>query len=69
MMQNAQNQLFSEFAKFEQNPAQYLLASGLDIPQDKLQNPKDAVEYLIATKQGTAQQLEQFKSMLSMFNR
>lgn len=69
MMENAQSQLFSEFNKFQANPAQYLVASGLNIPPEKLNNPQEAVEYLIASKQGTSEQLNQFKSMLSMFHR
>lgn len=69
MMQNAQSQLFSEFDKFKSNPAQYLVASGLNIPPEKLNNPREAVEYIIASNQGTAEQLNQFKTMLSMFNK
>lgn len=69
MMENAQNQLLSEFSKFQANPAQYLVASGLNIPPEKLNNPKDAVEYIIASNQGTQEQLNQFKTMLSMFHR
>ena len=69
MMQNAQAQLMSELNKFEVNPAQYLIAAGLNIPPEKLQNPKDAVEYIIATNQGTVEQLNQFKTMLSMFHK
>lgn len=68
-MENAQNQLLSEFSKFQANPAQYLVASGLNIPPEKLNNPKDAVEYIIASNQGTQEQLNQFKTMLSMFHR
>lgn len=68
-MNNAQNDMLAEFAKFQANPQQYLLSKGLNIPQDMLNNPQQAVEYILSSGQGTSEQLNQFKTMLNMFHR
>ena len=64
-----QADMLNEFALFQQNPQQYLLSKGLNIPADKLNDPQSAVEYILASGQGTQDQLNQFKTMLSMFRK
>lgn len=64
-----QNDMLSEFANFQQNPTQYLISKGLNIPQEFMNNPQKAVEYIISSGQGTNAQLERFKTMLSMFHK
>ena len=64
-----QADMLNEFALFQQNPQQYILSKGLNIPIDKLSDPQAAVEYILATGQGTQDQLNQFKTMLGMFKR
>lgn len=68
-MNNAQNDMLAEFANFQKNPQQYLLSKGLNVPQNMLNSPQQAVEYIISSGQGTNEQLNHFKAMLSMFHR
>ncbi len=68
-MNNAQNDMLAEFANFQKNPQQYLLSKGLNIPQNMLNSPQQAVEYILSSGQGTNEQLNQFKTMLNMFHR
>ena len=64
-----QNDIQSEFAIFQQNPAQYLLSKGLNIPANMLNDPQSAVQYILSSGQGTPEQLNQFKTMLNMFHK
>lgn len=59
--------MLSEFANFQQNPQQYLLSKGFNIPQEVMNSPQQAVQYIISNGMGTNEQLEQFKTMLGMF--
>lgn len=68
-MNNAQNDMLAEFANFQKNPQQYLLSKGLNVPLNMLNSPQQAVEYIISSGQGTNEQLNHFKAMLSMFHR
>ena len=69
MQNNMQNDILSEYAIFQQNPAQYLLSKGLNIPVNMLNDPQNAVQYIISSGQGTPEQLNQFKTMLNMFHK
>lgn len=70
IMQNTmQNDMLSEYAIFQQNPAQYLLSKGLNVPVNMLNDPQTAVQYIISSGQGTPEQLNQFKTMLNMFHK
>lgn len=70
IMQNCwQNDIQSEYAIFQQNPAQYLLSKGLNVPVNMLNDPMTAVQYIISSGQGTPEQLNQFKTMLNMFHK
>lgn len=64
-----QNDMLAEFANFQKNPAQYLISKGLNIPPEMMNDPQKAVEYIITSGQGTQEQLNQFRTMLSMFHR
>ena len=68
-MNNAQNDMLAEFANFQKNPQQYLLSKGLNVPQNMLNSPQQAVEYILSSGQGTNEQLNQFKTMLNMFHK
>lgn len=69
-MQNGmQADIQREAALFQQNPQQYLLSKGLNIPMDKLQDPQTAVQYIISSGQGTNDQLNQYRTMLGMFRK
>ncbi len=67
MMDQMQNSMMSEFVRFKSNPQQYLIERGLHLEPGVLDDPEKAVEYLIQTNQGTPEQLNQFKTILSMF--
>lgn len=69
MQNNMQNDILSEYAIFQQNPAQYLLSKGLNVPVNMLNDPQNAVQYIISSGQGTPEQLNQFKTMLNMFHK
>ena len=63
IMQNGmQNAMEQEYALFQQNPQQYLLSKGLNIPMNALDNPQSAV-------QGTNAQLAQFQNMPNIFRK
>lgn len=64
-----QNDMLKEFAEFQKNPAQYLMAKGLNVPENVLNNPQEAVTYIINSGQGSNEQLQQFQTMLNMFHR
>ncbi len=69
LQNHMQNDMLAEFANFQKNPAQYIMSKGLNIPQDMMNDPQKAVQYLISSGQGTNEQLNQFKTMLSMFHK
>ena len=69
MQNNMQNDILSEYSIFQQNPAQYLLSKGLNVPVNMLNDPQNAVQYIISSGQGTPEQLNQFKTMLNMFHK
>ena len=63
----AMDNMMNEFARFKSNPQQYLIERGFHLQPGVLDNPEKAIEYIIQSNQGTAEQLNQFKTMLSMF--
>ena len=70
IMQNGmQNAMEQEYGLFQQNPQQYLLSKGLNIPMNALDNPQSAVQYIISSGQGTNAQLAQFQNMPNIFRK
>lgn len=56
------NNIMNEFNRFQQNPAQYLIEHKVDIPQEYMNNPEQAVQHLLNTgkiSQGTLNQIIQ----------
>lgn len=60
-----QNDMMSQFAQFKKDPVQFLISRKVNIPQEYLNNPKGAVEYLMNSGQMTPDQLSQIEAMAS----
>ena len=60
-----QNDMMSQYAQFKKDPVQFLISRKINIPQEYLNNPKGAVEYLMNSRQMTPDQLSQIEAMAS----
>ena len=60
---NAQGGIMQQFNQFRQNPVQFLMQRRLNIPQQYMNDPKGAVEYLMQNGQMSQQQFQQFSQM------
>lgn len=60
---NAQGGIMQQFNLFRQNPFQFLMQRRLNIPQQYMNDPKGAVEYLMQNGQMSQQQFQQFSQM------
>lgn len=57
------NQLMSQFQQFKSNPMSFLLQRNLNIPQQYLNNPEDAVKYLMNNGQMSQEQYNQISQI------
>lgn len=55
--------IMQQFNLFRQNPFQFLMQRRLNIPQQYMNDPKGAVEYLMQNGQMSQQQFQQFSQM------
>ena len=53
------NNIFGEFNKFQQNPMQFLAERNVNIPQEYMNNPTGAVQYLMNSGQINQQGINQ----------
>jgi hypothetical protein len=60
-----QNDMMSQYAQFKKDPIQFLISRKINIPQEYLNNPKGAVEYLMNSGQMSQDQLSQIEFMAS----
>jgi hypothetical protein len=60
-----QNDMMSQYAMFKKDPVQFLISRKINIPQEYLNNPKGAVEYLMNSGQMSQDQLSQIEAMAS----
>lgn len=60
---NVQSGIMQQFNMFRQNPFQFLMQRRLNIPQQYMNDPKGAVEYLMQNGQMSQQQFQQFSQM------
>lgn len=60
-----QNDMMSQYAQFKKDPVQFLISRKINIPQEYLNNPKGAVEYLMNSGQMTQDQLSQIEAFAS----
>ena len=64
MMQNhGQGNMMSEFAAFRQNPVGYLMQKKINIPQEYMNNPRDAVQYLLNSGKMSQDQFSRLSQM------
>ena len=61
------NNIFNEFNKFQQNPMQYLMDRKVNIPQEYMNNPQQAVQYLMNNGQMSQDTLNQIVQKARMF--
>lgn len=57
------NQLMSQFQQFKSNPMSFLLQRNVNIPQQYLNNPEDAVKYLMNNGQMSQEQYNQISQI------
>lgn len=60
---NPSGGIMQQFNLFRQNPFQFLMQRRLNIPQQYMNDPKGAVEYLMQNGQMSQQQFQQFSQM------
>lgn len=58
-----QNQLMTQFNQFKSNPMSFLLQRNVNIPQQYLNNPEEAVKYLMNNGQMTQEQYNRLNQM------
>lgn len=57
------NSLMSQFKTFRQNPMQFLMQNKVNIPQQYMNDPHGAVEYMLNNGQMTQEQLNSLTQM------
>ena len=63
-MQNAtSNNMIQQFRTFMQNPMQYMIQRRMNIPQQYMNDPRGAVQYLIQNGQMTNEQFNYLSQM------
>lgn len=55
--------IISQFNSFLRNPMQYMVQRGLNIPQQYMNDPKGAVNYLMRNGQMTQEQFDRLNQM------
>lgn len=61
------NNIMGEFNRFQQNPMQYLIDRKVNIPQEYMNNPQQAVQYLLNNGQMSQDTLNQLIQKAKMF--
>lgn len=61
------NNIMSEFNRFQQNPMQYLTEKNINIPQQYMNNPQQAYQYLLNSGRLSQDSLNQIKQKARMF--
>lgn len=69
MTKKTDNNMMSQFDSFKQNPIQFLLQKNINIPQQYMNNPQEAVQYLLnngTMSQNTFNNLRQMASKMGI---
>lgn len=61
------NNIFNEFNRFQQNPMQFLTERNVNIPQEYMNNPQSAIQYLMNSGQINQQGINQIIQKARMF--
>ena len=62
-----QNQLMNQYQAFKSNPISFLTQRNVNIPRQYMNNPQDAVQYLLNSGRMTQDQYNRFSQMASQF--
>ena len=62
-----QNQLISQFQAFKSNPMSFLIQRNVNIPKQYMNNPEEAVKYLMNNGQMSQEQYNRLNQMASRF--
>ena len=60
-----QNQLLNQFQQFKSNPMSFLVQRNVNIPRNLMNNPEEAVNYLLKNGQMSQEQYNQLSQMAS----
>lgn len=60
------NNIMGEYNRFQQNPMQYLMDKKINIPQEYMNNPQQAVQYLLNNGQMSQETLNQLMQKAKM---
>lgn len=63
------NGMLQQFQMFQQNPMQFLMQRNIQIPQQYMSNPRDAIQYLLNSgrmSQANFNQLSQIASQMGI---
>lgn len=63
------NGMLQQFQMFQQNPMQFLMQRNIQIPQQYMSNPRDAIQYLLNSgrmSQANFNQLSQMASQMGI---
>ena len=63
------NNMFQNFMNFMQNPMQFIVKSNLNIPQQYLNNPNDAIQYLLNSGRITQDQYNKAVQQANMLKK
>lgn len=63
-----QNQLLEQYKLFKTNPINFLLSKNINIPQEYMNDPKAAVDYLVKTGRISPETMNKMQDMASKIN-
>ena len=59
------NNIMSQFQTFQKNPMQFLMSKNINIPQQYMSNPREAIQYLLNSGKMTQENFNQLSQMAS----
>lgn len=62
-----QNNIEGEYSRFKQNPMKFLADRQINIPQEYMNNPEQAVQYLLNSSKMSQGTFDQIKQKARMF--
>jgi len=62
-----QNNIMGEYGRFRQNPTKFLMDRQINIPQEYMNNPEQAVQYLLNSGKMSQGIFDQIKQKARMF--
>ena len=59
------NNIMSQFQTFQKNSMQFLMSKNINIPQQYMSNPREAIQYLLNSGKMTQENFNQLSQMAS----